>query len=225
MNEELNYQDVIAKIKARFPDGTVRQRGDNGRAYIPNQVYNDRVEQATQSQWNQEFRDVEINVPHRYVKVVARVTIGAHSRDGIGFSEILIDGSGNAKQLSTAVDQAKAEAVREALDTWEIGWQDLAPYYQHEKDWGSNPALKHLLLFAPPGNAELNLQMQEIVDRHCIFTNCGAKLTRDEWELLGTIPNLDRSRMIYCFEHIPPHIKKKVPTDPLEAFLKKKAAR
>ncbi|RAP78444.1 hypothetical protein [Paenibacillus montanisoli] len=218
---EFNYQEVIARIKERFPAGTVKQREDIGRAYIPNQVYNDRVEVATQSQWNQEFREVEINVPHRYVKVVARITIGPHFRDGIGFCEINIDESGKAKRLATAVDQAKAEAVREALDTWEIGWQDLAPYYQDAKDWGSNPALRHLLKTAPPALHDTNTQSASMVDRKCIFSNCGVKLSRDEWELLGYIPNLDRTRMTYCYSHIPKHIKKKIPAEKIEAFDRK----
>ncbi|MBO7747007.1 hypothetical protein I8J29_22645 [Paenibacillus sp. MWE-103] len=219
--DEFNYQEAIAKIKARFPEGTVKKREDTGRAYIPNQVYNDRVELATQSQWTLEYSEVEINVPQRYVKVVARVTIGPHTRDGIGFHELNVDGSGNVKKLSTAVDQAKAEAFREALDTWQIGWQDLAPYYQLEKDWGSNPALQHLLHSSPPEESERFSQASEVIDRQCIYTNCGAQLTRDEWALLGTIPKLDRTRMTYCFEHIPNHYKKKIPSAELETFLKK----
>lgn len=223
--DELNYEEAIARIKERFPEGTVKQRGDNGRAYIPNQVYNDRVEEATKSRWDLSFPEVDVNVRDRYVKVVARVTIGQHTREGIGFYEVSVDGSGIPKQLSNAVDQAKAEAIREALDTWEIGWQDLAPYYQGEKDWGSNPALKHLLHSASPSNPDHSSAPSEMIERKCIFTNCGAKLTRNEWELLGSIPNLDRSRMTYCFAHIPNHMKKKVPPENLEAFLKKHADR
>lgn len=221
--DKLNYNEAVDRIKARFPDGTVRTREDNGRAYIPNQVYTDRVEEATQSRWDREIRDVEVNVPHRYVKVIARVTIGPHYRDGVGFSEISVDGNGVAKQLATAVDQASVEAVREALDTWQIGWRDLAPYNQREKDWGSNPSLKYLLSAAPPGTTDPSRQAAEIIDRKCIFTNCGAKLSRDEWNLLGSVPNLDRLRLTYCFSHIPNHIKKKIPKDTLEAFQRKKA--
>ncbi|SFJ54372.1 hypothetical protein SAMN02799624_04928 [Paenibacillus sp. UNC496MF] len=215
--EELNYQDVIERIKARFPQGTVRQREDNGRAYIPNQIYTDRVESATGSRWDREIRDVEVNIPHRFVKVIARVTIGPHHRDGIGFSEIHADGSGKVKQLSTAVDQAANEAVRDALDTWQIGWRDLAPY--NSKDWGGNPALGHLLHGEPPGEIDFTKQPAAVIERKCVFANCGRKLTRDEWELLGHIPNLSRERMTYCFEHIPNHYKRKIPSEIQEAFL------
>lgn len=214
--DELNYQDVISKIKARFPEGTVLKRQDNSRAYIPNQVYNDRVESATESRWDQEFRDVEINIPHRFVKVIARVTIGPHFRDGIGFVEIGVDGSGKPKQLATAVDLAKAEAIREALDTWEIGWQDLAPYYQSERDWASNPALAHLVITPPPDTPTPAAQSAVKIERNCII--CKDRLNQDEWELLSYVPNLDRARLTYCFEHIPSQYRKKIPQDRLKKF-------
>lgn len=53
--EDLNYSEVIERVKARFPQGTVKQWDNNGRAYIPNQVYTDRVEDATNSRWDREI--------------------------------------------------------------------------------------------------------------------------------------------------------------------------
>lgn len=208
--EEMDYREVIERIKAPFPKGTVRQREDSQRAYIPNQVYNDRVEQATGSRWDREIREVEINIPHGYVKVIARVTIGPHYRDGVGFAEI--PSSDKRTSIANKVDQATNEAIREALDTWEIGWKDLAPYYQKEKDWGSNPALKHLLHASPPAEApDPRIQPSAKINRTCIFTNCGAQLTQKEWELLGKVPNLNREKMTYCYEHLPSHYKRKLP--------------
>ncbi|MGU3473215.1 hypothetical protein ACLBWT_18970 [Paenibacillus sp. D51F] len=203
--EELNYQEVIDRIKARFPQGTVKQREDTGRAYIPNQVYTDRVEDATNSRWNREIRDVEINVPHGYVKVICRVTIGPHYRDGIGFAEIT-----EAKHVANKVDLATNEAFREALDTWEIGWRDLAPFYQKEKDWASNPALRHLLDSPPPvPDVTLGHQPNTRVERSCI--KCGNSLTHAEWDILGVVPNLNREKMTYCYNHLPDHLKRKLP--------------
>lgn len=205
--EELNYQEAVEKIKARFPQGTVKLRGDNGRAYIPNQVYTDRVEDATGSRWNREICDVEINIPHGFVKVIARVTIGPHYRDGVGFADF-----NDKKEVANKVDQATNEAIREALDTWEIGWRDLAPYYQGEKDWGSNPALRHLLDSpAPPAGPDPGHQLNARVEHHCIFSKCGAQLTREEWDILGQVPNLNREKMTYCYEHLPNHYKRKLP--------------
>lgn len=221
--EEFNYKEVIDRIKASFPPGTVQKRGDNGRAYIPNQVYTDRVEEATGSRWNREICDVEINIPHGYVKVIARVTIGEHHRDGIGFAEIETDANGKGKAVSNKVDQAYAEAVREALDTWQIGWKDLAPYYQEEKDWGRNPALRHLLQSAPSAEASSDpgIQSRAIVDHYCIFAKCGKQLSREEWDFLGRIPALNREKMKYCFEHVPSHLKKKAPADVLKIYEEK----
>lgn len=205
--EELNYQEVVEKIKERFPQGTVRKRSDTGRAYIPNQVYTDRVEQATGSRWNREILQAEINIAQGYVKVIARVTIGPHFRDGIGFAEI-----SDGKQVANMVDQATNEAFREALDTWQIGWRDLAPYYQGERDWGSNPALRHLLDSPPPAAGTTpGLQPNARLDRTCI--KCGDQLLQSEWDILGQVPNLNRDKMTYCYEHLPEHLKRKLQED------------
>jgi hypothetical protein len=211
--EELNYQEVIERLKESFPQGTVQKRQDNERAYIPNQVYTDRVERVTASQWNREIRDVEINIPHGFVKVIARVTIGAHYRDGVGFAEFGTEAGGKAKQIANKVDQATNEAIREALDTWQMGWRDLAIY--NKNDWGGNPALRHLLeSSAPPLSVgDTGQQTSAKLDRYCIFSNCGAELSREEWDLLGKVPNLNREKMVYCYQHLPAHMKRKLPEE------------
>lgn len=217
--EPFDYSKAIERIKAPFPSGTVQKRGDNGRAYIPNQVYTDRVEAATGSRWSREIRDVDINIPHGYVKVVVRISIGEIFRDGIGFAEIDSDGNGRGKGVSNKIDQALAEAVREALDTWQIGWKDLAPYYQDQKDWGKNPALRHLLQSGPPSELQA-VQPRAAVEHRCIFLNCGKQLTADEWAFLGEIPSLNKNKMKYCFEHIPKHLKKRAPEEVLQRYEK-----
>ncbi|MDF2723532.1 MAG: hypothetical protein K0Q59_3207 [Paenibacillus sp.] len=210
--DELNYEETIARIKARFPNGTVKTREDNGRAYIPNQVYTDRVERETGSRWDREIKEVEINIPHGYVKVIARVTIGPHYRDGVGFAEISVEPNGKAKQLANKVDLALNEAVREALDTWQIGWRNLAAY--HQQDWGGNPALAHLLETAPHDQLYAGSKPPSTsVERFCIFADCGAKLSREEWALLGKVPNLNRDKLTYCYKHLPAHMKRKLPEE------------
>lgn len=212
--EPIDYTKAIEQIKARFPVGTVQTRNDNQNAYIPNQVYIDRVEKATSSQWSREVRDVEINVPHGYVKVIVRVTIGDYFRDGIGFSEI-----DKNKSIANKIDLATAEALREALDTWQIGWMDLAPHYQGAKDWGSNPALRHLLASAPGAEGNIKeVQSHSLVPHQCIYTGCGKQLSRDEWEFLTVIPGLNLEKMKYCFQHIPNHLKKRAPQDQIEKY-------
>lgn len=215
---ELNYEEVVRKLKEGFPKDTVKFRGDNNRAYIPNQVYTDRVEQATQSQWDLTIKDIDINVPHRYIKVIVTVAIGPHHRDGYGFSEIETDASGAPKRLANALDQAVNEAIKTALDTWQMGWSTLAPFYKD--DWGGNPALRHLLASNPP--PEPGSSMPTVyngkVDRQCIFSNCGRQLLQNEWDLLGKIPRFNRVKMIYCFDHLPNHWKRKIPEDVLREF-------
>ncbi|WP_059040603.1 hypothetical protein [Paenibacillus rubinfantis] len=220
---EFEYEAVIQRLKDSFPEGTVKFRSDSNAAYIPNQVYTDRLEAVTQGRWNKAIKDVEINVQHKYVKVVVTITIGEHHRDGFGFSYIDSDGQGRPK-IGNALDQAAASAFIEALDSWQMGWKDLAPHYK--KDWGSNPALKHLVESGPPADRSSGqiIQSRAKVDRHCIYTRCGKQLTEDEWELLKVIPNLNRDKMVYCYDHLPDHLKRKVPERDMSAFLRKREA-
>ncbi|MEK4105562.1 hypothetical protein NST28_15900 [Paenibacillus sp. FSL R10-2791] len=119
------------------------------------------------------------------------MTIGPHYRDGIGFAEIT-----DSKHGSNKVDQATNEAIREAFDAWEMGWRDLAPYYQKEKDWGSNPALRHLLDSQPLAvGAHSGHQPNTKVERFCIFSKCGAHLTQAQWDILSRVSNLNREKM------------------------------
>jgi hypothetical protein len=215
---ELNYQEVVQKLKEGFPQGTVKFRSDNNRAYIPNQVYTDRVERATNSQWDLTIKEIEINVPHRYIKVIVTVTIGPHHRDGYGFSVIEKDAAGEPIRLANALDQAANEAVKTALDTWQMGWSTLAPFYK--EDWGGNPALRHLLVSDPPPEPGDSFPVvpNAKIDRFCIFSNCGKQLTHDEWELLGQIPRFNRNKMTYCYEHLPNFWKRKIPEDVRKDF-------
>jgi hypothetical protein len=216
---EHNYQQIIEELKRTFPAGTVKFRSDNERPYIPNQVYTDRMETATNSQWDREIKELEINAPFRYVKALVRIRIEPHFRDGYGFSVIDGDPATNPKIIATAVDKAVNEAILEAMDSYEMGWKDLAPYKL--KDWAGNPALKHLLEGGPPLTADSggkSVQSSANVTHKCIFTNCGKNLTEAEWFLLGQVPNLNKDKMIYCFEHLPKHMKRKLPESVLRDF-------
>lgn len=215
------YEEIVTELKQRFPEGTVKFREDTGRPYIPNQVYTDRVEQATASQWDREIKDIDINVQNRYVKAIVRIHIQPHYRDGYGFAIIKGDPTKDPHHISNAVDQAVNDAMREALDSYEMGWKDLAPYKQDQKDWASNPALKHLLVSEPPheaGAGSTMVQPFSKIHHKCIFGNCGEQLTQAEWDLLGKVPNLNRDKMIYCFNHLPSHMKRRLPEDILKSF-------
>lgn len=140
--DEMSYSEIILRLKESFPNGTVKFRSDNNKAYIPNQIYTDRLEAATQGKWNKSIKDIEINLEHLYVKVIVTVTIGDHSRDGYGLAYIDSDSKGRPK-ISNTLDQAAASAFVDALDTWQMGWRDLAPH--NKMDWGGNPGIRHLL--------------------------------------------------------------------------------
>jgi hypothetical protein len=219
---ELNYMEVVTELKRRFPEGTVKFRTDNGRPYIPNQVYTDRLESAASSRWDLEIKDLEINAPFKYVKAIVRIRIESHYRDGYGFSPIDGDPSTEPRKIATAVDHAVNEAFLTALDTYEMGWKDLAPYKQN--DWAGNTALKHLMEGAPPpvpeGEGVPHVHSHIKVSQTCV--NCGTKLSEAEWELLKQIPKLN---LIYCFEHLPKHWRRELPEKVLSEFEEKWAIR
>ncbi|WP_054943648.1 hypothetical protein [Paenibacillus ihuae] len=212
-----NYQEIIASLKQRFPEGTVTHRKDKKGVYIPNQVYTDRLESATGSEWDKEIKELDINVPHRFVKAIVQIRIGSYVRDGYGVSIMHGDPAADPKIIRTAVDQAVNEAFIDAIDTYEMGWQDLAPYKL--EDWAGNPALAHLLQNGPPTGAEAGaapIQSFAVSNHKCL--KCKKNLSSAEWELLGRIPNLNRESMVYCFEDIPAHLKRKLPGNVLADF-------
>lgn len=218
--DELSYSEIILRLKESYPHGTVKFRSDNSKAYIPNQIYTDRLEAATQGKWDKTIKDIEINLEHRYVKVIITVTIGEHSRDGYGLSYIDSDGQGRPK-ISNSLDQAAASAFVDALDTWQMGWKDLAPH--NKLDWGGNPALQHLLKSDPPTENQTQLRLSNSnhkVERKCIMAGCNKTLSSDEWDLLKKVPNLNRNKMVYCFEHLPDHYKRKIPEQYIKAFFR-----
>ncbi|MFX3637343.1 MAG: hypothetical protein ACE3L7_01710 [Candidatus Pristimantibacillus sp.] len=214
---DINYTDVVTELKRSFPEGTVQFRTDNNRPYIPNQVYTDRLETATGSRWDREIKELEINVPFRYVKAIVRIHIEQHFRDGYGFSPIDGEPSSDPRKITTAVDKAVNEAILEALDSYEMGWRDLAPH--KIKDWAGNPALRHLMEGdVPQGNLSDVTATQSFAKLHHSCIQCGSHLTEMEWSLLGQVPNLNRDVMKYCFKHLPKHLKRKLPEHTLTKY-------
>ncbi|MGG4132154.1 hypothetical protein ABEW19_28270 [Paenibacillus illinoisensis] len=108
MRVKRDYKDIVAELKKTFPKNTVKFRSDNHRPYIPNQVYTDQVESATGSRWNQEIKELEINVSHRYVKSIVQVQIDVLK--WYGFAVIPGDPSKEPSNINTAVDKAVNEA-------------------------------------------------------------------------------------------------------------------
>ncbi|NHN33170.1 hypothetical protein [Paenibacillus agricola] len=205
---DLDYEKIVNELKMAFPPGTVQFQG-GGMAYIPNQVYTDRIEQATSSRWNLELRDTDINLSGHYVKAVVRVHIGHYFRDGFGLQKLEAGKALLEDQLSSALDLAVNRAFIHAVDKWQMGWRDLAPY--RKNDWGNNPALKHLINNEPgskdPDQKTLQPALREA--HHCII--CQNELSSEEWGALGQITKLNRQKMTYCYPHIPDHYKRQLP--------------
>lgn len=210
-----NYIEIARKLKESFPSGTV-QFTNSKRAYIPNQVYTDRLESATQSQWSRHIKELDINVDHKYVKAIVTITIGEYLREGYGIAVIKGNPGESPAEIEKAVDQAVNSAFIEALDSYQMGWVDLAPYKKSEKEWGSNPGLAHLL---QTDNSGSNVVTSPIAISTHVCLKCNSPLKHAEWELLEHVPKLNRNKMVYCYNDIPPHYKRTIPEDKLNTFL------
>lgn len=214
-----NYIEIARKLKESFPSGTV-QFTNSKRAYIPNQVYTDRLESATQSQWSRHIKELDINVDHKYVKAIVTITIGDYLREGYGIAVIKGNPGESPAEIEKAVDQAVNSAFVEALDSYQMGWVDLAPYKKSEKEWGSNPALVHLLRTTVSGSG-VAVTPRALSAHVCI--KCQSPLKQAEWELLEFVPKLNRNKMVYCYNDIPDHYKRTIPEDKLTIFHSKMA--
>lgn len=203
----LDYSKVVDWLKRGFPFGTVVKQS---RQYIPNQVYTDRLEKATGSEWSYEIRELEINPGAGYIKAVVRIYIAEYFRDGYG-----VDVVKDSSQIPTLTDQVINQAFVNAVDTWQMGWVDLAPY----RAWGENPALAHLKDGNPPPAEGVPIQSKAIEDKACVV--CSKQLGQDEIDLLKAIPGFNLSKLAYCFEHIPDHFKRKLASEILQNYMDK----
>ncbi len=106
------------------------------------------------------------------------------------------------KSSSVVINQGFVNAV----DSWQMGWKDLASY----REWAKNPALAHLKEEdIPPVSGVQNVShSRAIVDKSC--TRCGKRLSQNEVDLLKAIPDFNHSKLSYCFEHLPDHFKRRI---------------
>lgn len=207
----VDYEKVILQLKGRFPPETVVK---SNRGFIPNQVYTDRLEAATEGRWSLEVRELDINPSAGYIKAIVRVYIGEYFRDGYGVIELKGQGKDEVKIVS-ATDQVINQGFVNAVDSWQMGWKDLAPH----REWGKNPALAHLKDDdAPPAPGVLKpLQSRENVDKSC--TRCGKRLSQNEVDLLKAIPDFNLGKLSYCFEHLPDHFKRRLDPVSLQKYM------
>ncbi len=213
-----NYSEILEKLKQNFPAGTVQfTKSSTPRPYIPNQVYTDRLETATESRWDKEIKELAIHVEHRYVKAIVTIRIGPYSRDGYGVAVIDEDPLKDPQKISAAVDQAVNSAFVEAIDTYQMGWRDLIPHKTSARDWGSNPALQYIKDITEEPTESPNFLPKAITTHTCV--KCKNPLTQAEWGLLKEIPNLNLEKLIYCYEDLPKHQKSKIPEKVHAAFL------
>ncbi|RUS45000.1 hypothetical protein [Cohnella sp. AR92] len=185
------YSEVVKDLKERFPNGTVV----NNR-FIPNQVYIDRLEAATESEWSKEILRLDIRPEAGYVCAIVRVKIGDYHRDGYKVEKI--KPGADDKALTTAIDLAVNGALVTAIDDWQVGWINLAE--TGNRDWATNPGIT--LLQAEKANTQSTKATGAAVPssstRNC--SNCRQQLTVEDIDYLKTIPKL---KIDFCRAHVP----------------------
>jgi len=192
-----DYNEMIHALKQPFPAGTVQ----NSR-YIPNQVYIDRLEQATESEWTKEILKVDIRPDLGYVSAVVRVKIQTQYRDGFKIETVPLNCEGTA--LNTAVDKVVNGAFVDAVDSWQVGWIDLVNYSR--RDWADNPGITLLQHYKSMSTNNQPAGQNKPASSPRICVTCKKELNSQDMELLKSIPD---QRIDYCTNCIPSHRLKK----------------
>lgn len=178
----LSYDSIKEKIQAPFPPGTVQVKDNNKKAYIPAQVYWNRLDEVAGPMVNWSIKSV--NIAESHVIVIGTLHIAEVSRDGIGYNSFKEE-----HLIKAAISSAESEAFRNACDKYKMGWIDLAPY----RTWSDNPGINI-------ENKTPNIQSDS--ERKCV--KCRKILDREDNFFL----ELHNIRQDYCSEHVPPYLIK-----------------
>ncbi|RJG15636.1 hypothetical protein [Paenibacillus thiaminolyticus] len=180
-----DYSEIIKALKQPLPDGAMRSYEENqNHKYFPIQVYIDLLESITEGEYNYEIRELEVNTSGKYVKAIVRIEIQGRFRDGHALCDIKQSNTANATDL------AMSTAFKNALDKWQVGWINLAPF----EKWGNNPGISLL-------NNNNTLADSDT----CI--KCGRQLTEMEKNQLKRIP---KNSLQFCTTCLPEHLRRKM---------------
>lgn len=187
---ETLFKKILRELQQPFPDGTVE--GDGKASKIPSQAYIDRLNTVAGPYCN------IIDKGHVYIpesnEVIFTVTVDilGVKRDGTGVQNVL------SKSLRDAIAAAKSNAIRDACNSFQMGWRDLAS----TKEWGSNPGIT--LLGDNERPARPHSSQNSRSKSTCIIPTCSKVLTpydHEERAKYGVTQN-------YCAMCIPDHFKR-----------------
>jgi len=189
------YNEIIEKLTAQFPEGSIEFKNNNNSAFIPTQVYQTRLEEAAGPFWSWSIKSIDlVSVDNiEKIRVIGTLKILIAERDGIGFAEIQ-----RYRDTNKLVDvkyptlAASSEALRDACNNFRMGWKDLAPY----REWAKNPGVKL--------NEHSSTSKGRTRALECVV--CNQVLTEEDIQYLAQYPHV---KIPFCKIHLPGHMKKK----------------
>ena len=140
------YNRLIQKLTAPFGKDAVIVNPSKKTAYIPSELYRERLESVCGPLW--EFRRVGPAIFHereRLVEVHVILSILGTERSGTGFSNYEVhEDTGRIKSLKNRILAAESDALRNACAKFGMGEADLKPF---REQWEENrPAVSNPLL-------------------------------------------------------------------------------
>lgn len=171
------YNDWVEKLKSPLPNQAVKQHEERStRKYIPIQWYQYQLAEVTRGQWSLEIIKQNINTEAGFVEMVVRIRVGEYYRDGSGFR--MFD---TKDKIPNALDLAYAEAFRNTVDSYFMGWSNLGIY------------------------EKFGIHQMNGVQPVSICKKCELPVSPEELELIKQYANL---RFTFHDKCIPPHLKK-----------------
>ncbi|MGV2885995.1 hypothetical protein [Paenibacillus taichungensis] len=204
--EELEtlYDEIIFKLTAPFPSGTVEFKNPTNKAsaYIPSHPFQYRIRTEAGPYWSWRIT-TEKPIYHEEtdeIEVRGVLTILHASAEGQGFATL--DRYPDTKKIKfykESVRAAASDALRDAADFFGIGWRDLAPY----REWAKNPGAGLVEASGSGVSKASQLPGKKIEVKHC--KKCGAVLTQEDLDYLKLV----RWTNQVCQNDVPEHQKKK----------------
>lgn len=196
------YDEIIFKLTAPFPEGTVEFKTSNkASAYIPSHAIQYRIRTAAGPYWSWRIT-TDKPIYHEEtdeIEVRGVLTILNAKSEGQGFATLdRHKDSRKIKFYKESIRAAASDALRDAGDKFSIGHIDLAPY----REWAKNPGVG-LTDQIKQTTIKSSNNSEEIEVFHCL--KCGVVLSHEDLQYLKMV----RWNNKVCKEHVPDHQKRK----------------
>lgn len=191
------YSKIMGKLKEPFPQGTVTLKNHNEKsAYIPVQAYIKKLNDAAGGfySWQITSQRPTIHREEGLLEMRGALTILNTTNEGVGFQSFrYIKNTEKVANLDEVIRGAVHRALVNALNMFEAGWLDLAPY----RKWGDIPGVG--------SENEANSSNNNLNENPRCKT-CDIHLSNEEVNLI----RLANWNIFYCSTHVPDFVRKKI---------------